>query len=192
MASIHQTTKSPFWYCAYTLPDGRRVYRSTGQKDIEKAKIIRESLQRIEKERTKGTLSQERVTELLTDVLISTGVKPESAEPIPTILGRVCIPESGFFVYAIQSGSFIKIGKTMRLRKRVATYRAHNPTYKLLSVRSFSDAEAMAAFEKCMHTKFTNYRKDDEQEWFKNTPEIRTAFAKAMPGQLIYLNYFAL
>jgi hypothetical protein len=166
--------------------------RSTGQKDVEKAQIICRSLQTIEQEGREAKLSQERVTDLLTDVLIRMSVKPESAEPIPTILGKVCVPESGFFVYAIQSDSFIKIGKTMRLRKRVATYRAHNPTYRLLSVRSFSDAEEMAAFEEGMHTKFSNYRKDDEREWFKNTPEIRITSAKATPGQLIYLNYFDL
>jgi hypothetical protein len=101
----------------------------------------------------------------------------------------VCIPESGFFVYAIQAGSFIKIGRSTRLRKRIATYRGHNPVYTLLGVRSFTDAQTMATFEESTHTKFTQDRKTDEKEWFKNSPEIRKAFAEATQGQLIYLNY---
>lgn len=42
MASIHTDPrgKSPFWYCAYSLPDGRRVFRSTKQRDRKNALAI--------------------------------------------------------------------------------------------------------------------------------------------------------
>src|SRR5258708_10607426 len=32
-----KTGRSPFWYCAYTAPDGRRLKKSTKQEDKKKA-----------------------------------------------------------------------------------------------------------------------------------------------------------
>ena len=37
MASIHRAPKSPYWYCAFYLPDGSRAFRSTGTRDKRKA-----------------------------------------------------------------------------------------------------------------------------------------------------------
>jgi integrase len=42
MPSLHKDPrgKSPYWYCAYTLPDGRRTFRSTKCSDKKQAKEI--------------------------------------------------------------------------------------------------------------------------------------------------------
>src|SRR6266481_2389661 len=42
MSSLHKDPrgKSPFWYCAFTLADGRRTFRSTGKTKKAEAAII--------------------------------------------------------------------------------------------------------------------------------------------------------
>ena len=48
MASLHRDPRgrSPFWYVAYTLPDGRRAFKSTGERDRKKADEIRRALEK--------------------------------------------------------------------------------------------------------------------------------------------------
>jgi hypothetical protein len=47
MASLHKDPrgKSPFWYCAYTLPNGNRVLRSTKLTDRKAAEAFRDKLE---------------------------------------------------------------------------------------------------------------------------------------------------
>lgn len=94
----------------------------------------------------------------------------------------------GSVVYLLESGGFLKIGKTSRIAKRLRDYQAHNPGYKLIAVRGFKDMEEAGTFEIGMHRKFSKHRKENEREWFKDLMAIRIAFEKEAKGRLMYLN----
>jgi integrase len=75
MASLHKDPrgKSPFWYCAYTLPDGRRTLRSTKQRDRKKAAEICRTLEIASLKARTGELTEARVRKLLDEVLENVG-----------------------------------------------------------------------------------------------------------------------
>jgi integrase len=78
MASIHRNPRSPkgVWYCAYTLADGRRAYRSTGRKNKTEAKIICDALAQSENEAAGGELTKDRLKELFDETLKRLGQSP--------------------------------------------------------------------------------------------------------------------
>jgi integrase len=75
MASIHRDPrgKSPYWYCAYTLPNGRRVFRSTKQRDRKKAFDICRTLEKAGEKARSGELSEIQVRKMLDEILESVG-----------------------------------------------------------------------------------------------------------------------
>jgi integrase len=75
MASIHRDPrgKSPYWYCAYTLPNGRRVFRSTKQRDRKKAFDICRALEKASEKARSGELSEIQVRKMLDEILESVG-----------------------------------------------------------------------------------------------------------------------
>jgi len=82
MASVHRHNKSCFWYCAYTLPNGRRVFRSTKQRDKKKAWDVCRTLERTSAHARAGELSQTRARKLFNDLLEIVGEEPLSKETI--------------------------------------------------------------------------------------------------------------
>jgi integrase len=70
MASIHKDPrgKSPFWYCAYTLPNGKRVFRSTKCRDKKEAKAFCEKLAQASKIAKNGRLTEDRARELISEI----------------------------------------------------------------------------------------------------------------------------
>jgi len=78
MASIHRNPRSPkgVWYCAYTLADGRRAYRSTGKRNKVEAKIVCEALAQAENEAAGGDLTRDRLKELFDETLKRLGESP--------------------------------------------------------------------------------------------------------------------
>jgi integrase len=84
MASLHKDPrgKSPFWYCAYTLPDGRRTLRSTKQRDRKKAAEICRALEKASAKAREGELTEAWVRKLLEDVLESVGQAPIRTETV--------------------------------------------------------------------------------------------------------------
>ena len=78
MASIHRNPRSPkgVWYCAYTLADGRRAYRSTGRKNKTEAKIVCDALAQSENEAAGGDLTKDRLKELFDETLKRLGQSP--------------------------------------------------------------------------------------------------------------------
>ena len=84
MASLHKDPrgKSPFWYVAYTAPDGRRAFKSTGQRDRKKAQEICRALERATEQARAGELTEIRVRKLLDDVLESIGQSPVRSESV--------------------------------------------------------------------------------------------------------------
>ena len=79
MASVHKDPrgKSPFWYCAYRLPNGKRVFRSTKQRDRKTAEEFCRKLEYASHESKAG-----RLTEVRARALISEIVEHASGEPL--------------------------------------------------------------------------------------------------------------
>ncbi len=78
MASLHKDPrgKSPFWYCAYTLPNGKRRFKSTKQTDRQKAEEFRISVTRAARAAAAGDLTEQRARELIADIVQNTLGEP--------------------------------------------------------------------------------------------------------------------
>jgi integrase len=78
MASIHKDPrgKSPFWYCAYTLPNGKRTFKSTKQKDRKKALEFCLCLERASTDGKAGNLTETRAKALIGEIVERAGGAP--------------------------------------------------------------------------------------------------------------------
>jgi integrase len=78
MASIHKDPrgKSPFWYCAYVLPNGQRTFRSTKQSDRKKALKECLKLESAADKARAGELVESQARKILDDILESVGEGP--------------------------------------------------------------------------------------------------------------------
>jgi integrase len=81
VASIHRHPKSPFWVCYYTLPDGRRTSRSTGQRDKKRARLFCIRLEEASDKARAGELTETTARRILDSILESSGAR---ALPIST------------------------------------------------------------------------------------------------------------
>jgi integrase len=77
MASVNKDARrrSPFWYACYTTAEGVRKRVSTELTDKRAAEKVVLALQRAEDERRKGTISTQRIVDLLNDTLRSAGLE---------------------------------------------------------------------------------------------------------------------
>src|SRR5262245_54149768 len=71
MASIHKDPrgKSPFWYCAYRLPNGRRTFRSTKKTDRKAAEEFCNKLEYASRQSQAGRLTETRARELISEIV---------------------------------------------------------------------------------------------------------------------------
>jgi integrase len=71
MASIHKDPrgKSPFWYCAYRLPNGKRTFRSTKLTDRKAAEEFCHRLEYASHESKSGRLIEMRARELISEIV---------------------------------------------------------------------------------------------------------------------------
>jgi integrase len=71
MASIHKDPrgKSPFWYCAYRLPNGKRTFRSTKLTDRKAADEFCRRLEYASHEAKSGRLIEMRARELISEIV---------------------------------------------------------------------------------------------------------------------------
>jgi integrase len=76
MASIHRHHRSPYWYVAYTLIDGRRAFRSTHQTDRKKAAEVQRTLERATRAARQDQLTESHVRKWMDELLESTGQSP--------------------------------------------------------------------------------------------------------------------
>jgi integrase len=78
MASIHKDPrgKSPFFYCAYRLPNGKRTFRSTKLTDRAAALKFCRSLEFASHESRAGRLTEARALELLSEIVEQTTGEP--------------------------------------------------------------------------------------------------------------------
>jgi integrase len=79
MASVHKDPrgKSPFFYCAYRLPNGKRAFRSTKQRDRKAAEEFCRKLEYASRESKAGRLTEVRARELISEI-----VEHASGEPL--------------------------------------------------------------------------------------------------------------
>jgi integrase len=78
VASLHKDPrgKSPYWYVAYTLADGRRTFRSTRQTDRKKAAEVARTLERATKTARQDELTESHVRKWMDELLESIGQSP--------------------------------------------------------------------------------------------------------------------
>jgi hypothetical protein len=71
MASIHKDprAKSPFWYCAYRLPNGKRTFRSTKLTDRKAAEEFCHRLEYASHQSKEGRLTEARARELISEIV---------------------------------------------------------------------------------------------------------------------------
>ncbi len=68
MASIHRKPNSPYWHCAFYLPDGRRTMRSTGTTKRRKAQEICTEWERSAREGREGRLTEARARDTISTI----------------------------------------------------------------------------------------------------------------------------
>ena len=75
MASVHRDprNKSPFFYAAFTLPDGRRAFRSTKEKSRAKAEEVARGWEKAARLGRAGTLTEGQARRVLDDILENVG-----------------------------------------------------------------------------------------------------------------------
>jgi integrase len=78
VASLHKDPrkKSPFWYCAYRLADGRRAFRSTGKTKKDEAWIICQSYVEMEGKVAEGEASADQLMKVVNATLKRLGHDP--------------------------------------------------------------------------------------------------------------------
>ena len=84
MASIHRDPrgKSPYWYCAFTLPDGRRTFRSTKLTDRKQAWDVCLQWDRAAEQGRGGSFVEAQARKVLNTILENTGQAPLETETI--------------------------------------------------------------------------------------------------------------
>jgi integrase len=78
MASVHKDPrgKSPYWYCAYRLPNGKRTFRSTKLTDRKAAEEFCRKLEYASHESKAGRLTEARARELISEIVEQTTGEP--------------------------------------------------------------------------------------------------------------------
>lgn len=115
MASLHKDPrgKSPFWYCAYVLPDGRRTFRSTKERDRKKAFDICRALEKASAKAREGELTEIQVRKLLDELLENVGQSPMRSESVASFFQswlaskQASIGKSSFTQYTKAIATFL-------------------------------------------------------------------------------------
>jgi integrase len=64
MASLRKFPRSPFWFACITLPDGRRVQRSTKERLRRPAQVIADGWEKLSRERAKARQAQKVISDI--------------------------------------------------------------------------------------------------------------------------------
>jgi integrase len=78
MASLHRDprSRSPYWYCAYALPDGTRRFKSTKQRSRKEALKVCLGWEKAVDAASRGELSQSQARKILDEILENIGEGP--------------------------------------------------------------------------------------------------------------------
>jgi integrase len=84
MASLQKDPRgrSPYWYCAYTLANGRRCFKSTKQRDRKKASDVCRVWEKAVESSRRGDFTEVQARKVLNDILESVGEGPIRTESI--------------------------------------------------------------------------------------------------------------
>ena len=63
--SLHKQPKRPYWFCAFTTPDGKRHFKSTKTSDKKQARAIATEWERAVREGRRGLLTPEKAREVI-------------------------------------------------------------------------------------------------------------------------------
>lgn len=64
MAALRKKERSPYWFACFTLPDGRRVQRSTKETSLKSARAKAEEWERLSKERAKARQAHKVIADI--------------------------------------------------------------------------------------------------------------------------------
>lgn len=125
MASLHRHPKSPYWYCAYRLGDGRRTIRSTEETNRARAKVKCECFERIAEEESQPDTSRELLEGIVNDTLRRLGhativAAPTASEWLEKWLAneRGAVAETTHKKYEqVIRGFFLSLGTRARVVK---------------------------------------------------------------------------
>lgn len=78
MASLHKDPrgKSPYFYAAFTMSDGRRAFRSTKERDRKRAGEVARQFEKAADLGRGGNLTESQARRVLNDILESSGQGP--------------------------------------------------------------------------------------------------------------------
>jgi integrase len=78
VASLHRDPRgrSPYFYCAFSLPDGKRAFRSTKQTDRKEALRVCIQWEKAAEAAAQGTMTEIQARKVLDDILESVGEGP--------------------------------------------------------------------------------------------------------------------
>jgi len=101
MASLHREPrgKSPYWYCAYRLADGRRAFKSTKQTDKKRASQICQAWEHAEELAAKGEATRDRLFAVVNQTLERMGHRPVEIPTVKQWLDRWTTGEEGAVSY---------------------------------------------------------------------------------------------
>ncbi|MBK28388.1 MAG: hypothetical protein CMO77_06105, partial [Verrucomicrobiales bacterium] len=68
MPSLTKKENSPYWYCCFTTPDGKRTKRSTKQTDKKKAIAVCTEFEKATKKAKKGALTENQAIKVVSDI----------------------------------------------------------------------------------------------------------------------------
>ena len=132
MGSLHKDPrgKSPYWYCAFTLPNGKRCYRSTKQTSRRKALEICLSWERLTKDAKNGELTESQVRKVAAAIyeqVAGMGMRfPRTAEYLYSWLARVELqkPQSTYKRYCKVTEGFLSFIGEKRAQAKLSTIEA--------------------------------------------------------------------
>ena len=89
MASLHRDPrgKSPFWYVAFTLADGRRTFRSTKERNRKRAWEIALKWDKAADLGRRGQFNEAQARKVLNDILESAGEGPMNLQSVEQFVG---------------------------------------------------------------------------------------------------------
>jgi integrase len=76
MGSLWRREKSPFWFCCYTSADGRRLKKSTKQKERKKAWEVCLAIERAEGHAKNGSLTEQAAKRIIGEIVERTTGEP--------------------------------------------------------------------------------------------------------------------
>jgi hypothetical protein len=90
MSSLHRDprNKTAVWYCAFRLPNGKRVLRSTKQTDRKMALDVCRAWEKAAEAAGRGHLTEVQARKVLNDILESVDEGPIRSQSISAVLSK--------------------------------------------------------------------------------------------------------